>query len=77
MSAPTTETLTDQHQAVGPTIVRDARGYTAGYTIACTCGWQSSELRVLDTDHRTPQVAAIKDHWRHLLGLHKPTEESP
>ena len=66
------------HEAVGPFIVPDARGWTAGYSIGCSCGWESGELRVLDNQdpaHRAPQVAAIKDHWRHLLEVVTPMKE--
>ena len=62
-----------RHEAVGPFIVQAAGGrWTAGYYIRCACGWESGELRLLDPrdpEHRTPQVAAIKDHWRHLLDV--------
>lgn len=81
MTATHTEQPTDtatRHEAIGPYIVADARGWTAGYTIACACGWQSGELRVLDSRHpelSTPQIAAIRDHWKHLLDV-STTKES-
>lgn len=68
-----------RHDAIGPYIVADARGWTAGYSIRCSCEQFTGDLHPLDrTDptHRTPQVAAIKDHWRHLLEVHAPTKET-
>ena len=62
-----------RHEAIGPFTVQAEGGrWTAGYSIRCTCGWQSGELHLLDSRHPelpTPQVAAIKDHWKHLLDV--------
>lgn len=74
-----TTNVTARHEAVGPYIVKDERGYTAGYSIACACQQFTGDLHLLDSRdpaHRAPQVAAIKDHWRHLLDLYAPTKET-
>lgn len=67
------------HEAVGPYIVPDARGWTAGYAIGCTCGDFTGDLHILDSSdpaHRAPQAAAIRDHWTHLLDVYAPTKET-
>ncbi len=43
-------------------LVRDAHGYGIGRTTACSCGWQSGELR-----EREGQ--ALLDHWQHLTDI--------
>ena len=50
-------------------IVPDARGYTAGWTLVCSCGHESHELRA------TPGLALI-DHWKHLRDAVAMTKES-
>jgi len=50
-------------------MVHDARGYTVGWTITCSCDWRSSELR----EH---PATTIRDHWAHLLDVYAPTKET-
>jgi len=60
-----TLTACDEPQVVR---VRNHLGYDAGFTLRCSCGWESNELRASEGQ-------AVTDHWNHLIAQLSPTKE--